>query len=203
MQPARLVRWGGLGAVLGGALWAAWAVMVARKPEGCVGSACDLPGRSVRGYGDLTPVLAAAVLLIAAGGAGLVLRARAARRFGRLSRWGLGIGVAGAAVLAAAVLVQEIAYGGDFPHMPIAVIPAVLALSIGFMLFAVSVLRVVPRWAGALLIVGALALIGVNDQNERILLAVPFGIGWMGVGYALWAGRGERPASAPEVPGRP
>ena len=203
MRPARLVRWGGLGAVLGGALWSAWAVMVARKPEGCVGSACDLPDRSVRGYGDLLSVLAAAVLLIAAGGAGLVLRARAAGRFGRLGRWGLGIGVSGAAVLAAAVLVQEIAYGGDFPHMPIAVIPAVLALSVGFLLFAVSVLRVVPRWAGAGLIVGALALLGVNDQNARILLAVPFGIGWMGIGYALWASRGEDLASAPEVVGRP
>jgi hypothetical protein len=189
--------------MLGGALWAAWAVMVARKPEGCVGSACDLPGRSARGYGDLLPVLAAAVLLIAAGGAGLVLCARAAGRFGRLGRWGLGIGVAGAAILAAAVLVQEIAYGGDFPHMPLAVIPAVLTLSVGFLLFAVSVLRVVPRWASAGLIFGALALIGVNDQNERILLAVPFGMGWMGIGYALWAGRGERPASAPEVAGRP
>ncbi|MDQ3044635.1 MAG: hypothetical protein M3R06_05720 [Chloroflexota bacterium] len=181
--------------MLGGGLWVAWAIMVARKPEGCVGSACDLPGRSTRGYGDLLPVLAAAVLLIVAGCAGLVLCARAAGRFGQLGRWGLDVGVAGAAILAAAVLVQEIAYGGDFQHMPIAVIPAVLALSTGFLLFAVSVLQVVPRWTGALLFVGALALIGVNDQNERILLAVPFGIGWMGVGYALWASRSERPPS--------
>ncbi len=203
MVAARIVRWGGLAAMLGGVLWVAWAILVARKPEGCVGAACDLPGSTVRGYGDLVPLLAAAVLLIAAGVAGLVIRARTAGRFGRLGRWGLVIGAAGAALLATSVVVQELFFDGDFPLMPAFVIPGGLALAVGFLLFAAAVLQVVPRWAGAVLIVGAVTLIGVNDQNARILLAVPFGVGWMGVGYALWAGRGERPASTPEVVGRP
>ena len=172
--------------MLGGALWAAWAVMVARRPEGCVGSACDLPGRSTRGYGDLIPVLAAAALLIAASVVALVIRTRSAGRFGWTGRWGLGLGVAAAVALAAALIIQGVFYDGDFPHMPTVVIPAGLALGSGFLLFAAAVLRVVPRWAGAMLVVRALALIGVNDQTDRILLAVPFGIGWMAVGYALW-----------------
>ncbi len=177
--------------MLGGALWVAWAIMVARKPEGCVGSECDLPGSSTRGYSDLVPVLAVAALLIAAGLAGLVARARAAGRFGRLGRWGLGLGIAGAALMATGLLVQSLFFEGDFPLMPAFVVPGVLALATGFLLFAITVLRVVPRWVGALLIVGSLALIGVNDQNERILLAAPFGVAWMATGYALWAGKGR------------
>ena len=203
MRPARLVRWGGVAAMLGGALWAAWAILVARKPEGCVGSACDLPGRSVRGYGDLIPVLATAVLLLAAGVAGVVVRAQAAGRFGQLGRWGLTVGAAGAALLVTGLVVQGLFYEGDFPHMPAFVVPGVLALAVGFLLFAVAVLRVMPRWAGALLVVGAVALVGVNDQDARILLAVPFGVAWMAVGYALWTGKGQPPAPITDVAAPP
>lgn len=185
-----------MAAMLGGALWVAWAIMVARKPEGCIGSECDLPGSSTRGYSDLVAVLAVAALLIAAGVAGLVARARAAGHFGRLGRWGLGLGIAGAGLMATGLLVQSLFFEGDFPLMPVFVVPGLLALASGFLLFAVAVLRVVPRWVAVLLIVGALALVGVNDQNERILLAAPFGVAWMAVGYALWTGTGERPTSA-------
>ncbi len=203
MRAVRLVRWGGVAAMIGGTLWALWAVLVARLPEGCVEAECNLPGRSVRGYSDLLPLLAAAVLLIAAGVAGVVIRARAAGRFGRLGRWGLVIGAAGAALLATSLVVQGLFFDGDFPLMPAFVIPGGLALAGGFLLFATAVLRVVPRWAGVLLVIGALALLGVNDQNARILLAVPFGGAWMAVGYALWAGRGDLPARPPEFADTP
>lgn len=189
MQDARRYQWSGLGAMLGGSLWVLWAILVAGKPEGCVGAECDLARRSSRDYSDLVPLLAGAVLLIAAGVVGLVVLARAVGRFGRLGRWGVGIGVAGAVTLATALTIQGIIYDGDFPHMPTVVIPAGLAMAIGFLLFAIAVLRVLPRWSGALLIVGALVLLGVNDQNERILLAVPFGIAWVAVGYTLWSGK--------------
>ncbi len=189
--------------MIGGALWVAWAILVARKPEGCVGSECDLPGRSARDYGDLVPVLAVAVLLLVAGVAALVVRARAAGRFGRLGKWGLVIGATGAALLATALIVQSLFFQGDFPLMPAFVIPGGLALAGGFLLLATAVLWVVPRWVGVLLVIGALALLGVNDQNARILLAVPFGGAWMAVGYALWAGRGDVPARTPEFADTP
>ncbi len=192
-MPRHRWRWSGLAAMLGGLLWAAWAVMVAGKPEGCVEAACDLPGRSARGYGDLVPLLGAAVLLIAVGVIGMVMRARSMGQFGRLGRWGLGISVTGGVLLATSTLVQSLFFAGDFPLMPVFVIPGVLALAIGFACFAIAVLRVIPRWAGIPLIVGALALLGVNDQNARILFAVPFGVGWLVVGWVLWADQTKHP----------
>lgn len=47
-----------------------------------------------------------------------------------------------------------------------------------------------------LLVVGSLAMLGFNDQNTQVLLAIPFGIAWMAVGYVLWSGVGE-PARQP------
>jgi hypothetical protein len=44
---------------------------------------------------------------------------------------------------------------------------------------------VLPRWAAWLLMMGALAMIGFNDQNARVLMAAPLGIAWMAAGYAL------------------
>ncbi len=80
--------------------------------------------------------------------------------------------------------------------MPYFVIPGVLALVVGFVLLGIAVLRarVVPRWAAVLLIVGTLAMLGFNDQNALALMAIPFGIAWIAVGYVLWSGRGEQPA---------
>lgn len=42
-----------------------------------------------------------------------------------------------------------------------------------------------------LLVVGSLAMLGFNDQNAQALMAIPFGIAWVAVGYVLWSGRGE------------
>jgi len=53
-----------------------------------------------------------------------------------------------------------------------------------------------PRWAGALLIIGTLAMLGFNDQNAQALLAVPLGIAWLAVGCTLWSGKGEQPLQA-------
>lgn len=187
MHASKRIRWTGLSAMLGGALWVMWAIMVARKPEGCIGSECDLPGKSVRGYGDLVLLLAVAVLAIAVGVTGLVLHIRSVGRFGRLGRWGLSLGVTGTITLAAAVMIQSMLYDGDFPHMPLVVIPAGLTMALGFLLFSLAILRLMPRWVGALLIVGTLALVGVNDQDERILLSIPFGLAWIIIGYTLWS----------------
>ena len=192
MHSAPWVRWSGLSAMLGGVVWGLWAILVAGKPEGCVGSECDLPGTVSRGYSDLIPLLTAAVLLIATGVVGLVVHARAVGRFGRLGQWGLGLGTIGVVILAAALIIQSLFYAGDFPLMPLFVIPGGVAVAAGFVLFAITILRVIPRWAGVLLGVGALALLGVNDQNERILLAVPFGAGWIAVGWVLWSGTTAR-----------
>jgi hypothetical protein len=40
-------------------------------------------------------------------------------------------------------------------------------------------------------------MLGFNDQTALALMAIPFGISWEAVGFALWAGKSEtarRPA---------
>ncbi len=189
MKTSRLMQWGGAAAGVGGLLWIAHAVLVARMPKGCIADACMT--RPMRDSTAAAPVFLAAVLLIGIGVAALVRRSRAAGRFGRLGRIARGCAATGIAVLIAALLVQSIFFRGDFPLMPTFVIPARLALVVGFLLLGITILRsgVLPRWTTALLIIGALAMLGVNDQNEQILLAIPFGLAWMAVEYVLWSGR--------------
>ena len=181
--------------MLGGALWTAGAIITALKPEGCVGAECDLPGRSMREGGAVDAVLSiAGVLLIALGATGVAFRARDAGRLGTAGRVGLFVGIAGAALLLIAGLVQAIFFGGDFPYMPLFVLPGGLALVIGFLLLGIAILQagVLRRWAGVLLVIGALAMLGFNDQDARALLAIPFGLAWVAVGHALRSGEGEQ-----------
>ena len=208
MASAHLVRWGGLAAMLAGACWVAFAVRLASLPEGCVGAECELPGRDIRpGDGLARALFYAAGLCTALAVAGLLARARAAGPVGRLGRVGLTLVGAGALLLLTGLLVQRFAYGGDFPQMPAVVIPTGLALVLGFLLVAVAALRAgaLPRWAGAFLLVGTLALVGFNDQNAQALMAIPFGLAWVAVGYVLW--RGEQPvptdATSTRIPPRP
>ena len=102
------------------------------------------------------------------------------------------IGAGGAAVLVIATLVQAIFFGGDFPFMPHFVVPGLLALVVGFLLAGIAILRsgVLPRWVAVLVIVGALAMLVVNEQTARVLLMIPFGVAWVAVGYVLWSGAG-------------
>src|SRR5215212_8057213 len=57
-------------------------------------------------------------------------------------------------------------------------------------LVGIAALRMeaLPRWAAVLLVIGSLGMLGFNDQNAQVLMAIPFGIGWVAVGYALWSG---------------
>ncbi len=89
-------------------------------------------------------------------------------------------------------LIQALFFGGDFPLMPYFVIPGVLALIVGFVLVGIAILRagVLPRWVAVLIIVGALAMLGANEQTARVLLMIPFGVAWVAVGYVLWSGVG-------------
>ncbi len=203
MTPGHLIRWGGLAAMLGGALWVAFAVRLASLPEGCVGAECELPGRTMRPQDGIAAAvfLAAGVCTVLAV-SGLLLRARAVGSLGRLGRAGLLLLGAGAVLLSAALLIQQFLYGGDFPQMPAFVIPAGLALVVGFLLVAIATLRAgtLPRWASALLVVGTLSLLGFNDQNAQALLAIPFGIAWAAVGYVLWKGDLPGRADATSAP---
>ena len=191
-----LARVSGPAAVLGGLLWIVNVVVHALKPEGCVAAECDVPGRTMREGGPLFDTLfLGAILLMGLGAAALVVRLQRAGRFARLGRLGLVGGSAGVAWLLAGGLVQALFFAGDSPYMPLFIIPGVLAMMVGVLLLGVAVLRagVLPRWVGAFLILGTLAMLATNEQNNRVLLALPFGIAWMAAGYALWSSQGEQP----------
>ncbi len=193
MSSRGVVQWSGPLLMLGGALWAAWAIVHAFQPIGCVGDECSLPGRSTREGSPLGhALLIAAVLALVVGVVGLVSHARALGRFGRIGGVGLVAGGAGIVTLIMASLVQAIFFNNDFWAMPYFVIPAVLALVIGCVLLGVAILRsgVLPRWAAALLIIGTLALLGMNEENTQVLLAIPFGVAWAMIGYVLWSQHG-------------
>ena len=194
MASSRVIPWSGPLLMLGGALWIAWAIVHALQPMGCVADECSLPGRSMRQGSALgSALLIAAVLALAVGVWGLVRRARARGGFGRLGSIGLIASAAGVGTVVIAGLVQAVFYHGDFWAMPYFVIPAALALVVGFVLLGVAIMRsgVLPRWVAALLIIATLAMLGMNEQNTWILLAIPFGISWVVIGYVLRSGRGE------------
>ena len=196
MATSNTVRWSGLAAMLGGALFVVSAVVITSMPRGCIGDECAL--RPMRETGLAGASLMLALLLVVVGAAGLVIRARDAGRFGRLGKTGIILGAVGAALPVIGSLIQGVLFDGDYPLMPYFVIPGVLALVVGFVLLGVAVLqaRVLPRWTTVLLIAGTLAMLGFNDQNALALMAIPFGISWVAVGYALWSGKGGggRPA---------
>ncbi len=185
------VRWCGLAAMLGGALWVIGTLIHASKPRGCVAQECAF--RPMRESGVLDGILMLlSLLLFAAGAVGLVVLARRLGRFGKTGNAGVIIGAIGAALLVMSGLIQAFFFGGDFPLMPYFVVPGVLTLVLGFVLLGIAILRagVLPKWAALLLIVGALAMLGFNEQTALALMALPLGVAWATVGYVLWSGVG-------------
>ena len=183
---SNLIRWCGMAAMLGGMLWIVAAIITASKPQGCIDPECDV--LAMRDTSDVALLLLLALLLSAIGLAGVFIRAR---NNGRLDRWGqigLVLSSVGLALLVLGMVLSAISevfwvlapLGG-------------LALVIGLALVGIAALRmeVLPRWAAVLLVIGSLGMLGFNDQNAQALMAIPFGIGWLAVGYALWSGRAD------------
>jgi hypothetical protein len=191
---SRLLHRGGLAIILAGVLWMAFALALSSQPEGCVGAGCDLPGRTYRTWGPLAPGLfIAAALLLIGGMVALAWYAWNRPGFGMLGRIGLMLSTVGGALIASGTAIQALFFNGDFQLMPFFVIPGWLALIMGFLLLGSALLlaRMVPRWAGVLLLLSALVLLGYNDQDVRVLLAVPLGLSWVVVGACLWITQDE------------
>jgi uncharacterized membrane protein HdeD (DUF308 family) len=155
-------------AALGGLLLIIFAVLVSFKPIGCIGTTCVV--RDMRIYDEYAPLLLASLVFIFFGLAATIAHARALGRFGRLGWWGTILSGVGAVVLAVAILIQELLFDGDFLYMPSMVIPAILLITIGFLLLGLVLLRVLPKWVGTVLIIGGLLLPFSNDQDTRVLL---------------------------------
>ena len=193
LRSISLVRWCGLAAMVGGALWIIGTLIHTSKPRGCVAQECASRPMRESGVLDGTLMLLS-LLLFAAGAVGLVMLARHLGRFGKLGNAGVFIGAIGVALVVISGLIQALFFGGDFPLMPYFVIPGVLALILGSVLLGIAILAagVLPRWAALLLIVGALAMLGFNEQTALALMAIPLGVAWAAVGYVLWSGVGAQ-----------
>lgn len=181
-----MIRASGVAAMLGGGLWMVGTVLHALEPRGCVGAECAT--RPMRDSSALVAVLAVgAVVLIMVGVAGLVRLARDSGRLGRSGRLGVRVGVAWLVALLTVGMVQLVLFGGDFRLMPYFVLPGMSAVVVGFLLVGIAIMRagVLPRWAGVLLVLGSLALVGANEQTELVLLMLPFGLAWAAAGYAM------------------
>jgi hypothetical protein len=176
-------RLSGAAAIGGGILLILFAVMAAAKPRGCIGEE-ECAVRPIRETGDIDAFAFVGFFLILIGLAGLVVRVQAAGRLSLLGKVGVVLIALGAATF---LLVGSGIVTPSDESMPAFVIPAGAAIAIGVILLGITILRsrVLPAWASWLLIIGALAILGQNDQDIRILLGIPFGVAWLGIGYVL------------------
>lgn len=178
MRHARLARAAGACALVAGAAWSVAVVVHASQPVGCVGDECLLrPEREPAPAMDwLVPLAGVGLVAFAA-----VLVALLARR-GELGWTGkAGLLACGAGVVALALLRLAPA---DERFRPL---PALAVVALGLALLAWAVVRstVLPRWSGIALVVGVAFLVGVNEEDTRVLFALPFGVALLAAGAAL------------------
>ncbi len=142
-----------------------------------------------------------AAIMIFAAGIGLVIHIQRRGQLGRLGVAGVCSCVVGGALLVAAGFVPETISGID--AIPFFVLPGLALVVIGTLLVAVVVIRsrVLPRWAGYSLLIGAGMLFLANEQTAAVLFAVPFGIAWILVGAALWRDKNAASAFRSASPG--
>ncbi len=206
----RLTRWGGIAALLGGALTAAL-ILFPVVHIGGLGS--SPPGEYLHVF-----LASLATLLLAGGLVGLHVRQAGAHGYGWLG--GVGFLLAFAATLAVAVLfaaawfVAEASAKGASAAEPAlggmaAVGLAGLAQSVGLVLLGVATLRarVLPLPRGALLLAVVLLealstyvttpaylALGGRNLESPVLKVMPLlgSLCWGLLGYALLSGRGER-----------
>lgn len=171
-----LLRASGIAGIAGGVCLAASALMQAVQPPGCIAAECV--GRTYRSAGPLEALLfLAGVLLITGATLGFLGLVPPGLRGARSAR--TAAAVAGIA-MSMGVVLMGIAYYIGFALVLVGV-AAYAVLGAGL-----ALTRVLPAWSGALLSVSALLLMAANDQNERILFVVPFGMTWMVLGVLLW-----------------
>ena len=201
MESTGVARFAGACAVIGGCAWTAASINHASQPRGCVGDECVAAQMRNATTGTSLLVALAGVMMVASG-AGLLLLIRRRSHLGLTGMLGATACGFGVVVLALATALQVLVYGSDFRWMPAFVVPGVTALAVGLALIGWTVLRsgVVPSWVGVGLLIGAVLLVGANEQTAAVLLAVPFGMAWLATGAALMLRRNEAtPATARSI----
>lgn len=197
------VRWGGLAAMMGGALYTLFMfIHPANDPTGMTTALW-------------TPVHVAwliSVLLILLGLVGLYLEH--ADQMGALGLAAFVVAFCGNALLVAGTFIDAFVLPTLALGLPealenppvslmIALLLTYLLFALGYVLFGIVIMRwgVLSRWAGLLLAVGApLFLVGVATvQPIAIVGAVLFGAGWMWLGFTMLSGKEALVARAASV----
>jgi hypothetical protein len=182
-MPSSLNRWGGLAAMLAGALFvveALWSPFT----ESHVGY--HLPNFLLNAF-------------LAMGVVGLYLYQSA--HLGWLGRVGFYLTVTGATVAALgglSVVLVEGVFGGTIPEALDGITHTlVLLVILGSLLFGIAIFRANVLPQGAALLVGlaslvtvALVLIGFDSPWLFLVPEALLGVGWAWLGYALWSQRG-------------
>jgi hypothetical protein len=148
--------------------------------QGCVDT-------TMRGSTPVDQMLfALAGLMLACTGLGCLRLTMERQGLGRLGVVAAATGGVGLLLLAAAGVVSTF-IDDDWDGMPGLVVPGILLLAAGLVLVAAVVIRarLVPVALSSMLLATALLLPVANKQTSRILLAVPFGLCWLGLGVVL------------------
>ncbi len=192
MASSRLIRWGGLAAVLGGALWALWYV-----------GASLVGDEGYQAYNQVMPV----VLVLLAVGL-LAFHTAQEGSQGPVGTAGLVVALLGLAVMIGGNVAEfwalsEEAYGPgtlrDSAWMLFGL--GMVAFYVGTVLFGIGTLRAraLPRLGALLLLVwlplgfvvsALLQLVGVSEGLASSGMTGLLGAGWVVLGYALWSQRG-------------
>lgn len=169
----------GLGSIVGGLALGVWVGLVLVNPTG--------------GYvGYLDPIWVVWNLGIGFGAVGLY-----GRLAGRSSRWrtvGVGVAILGAMLSIVGAVLGGFALlftGGVVDRLQelnfLLALFGTLGLLVGSAILGVVSFRtgVVPRWMAGLLVLGCVVFLGINDTDVRVLLALPYALAWVAIGYRL------------------
>jgi len=179
---SQLSRLSGLVAVLGGGAWIIGGSLLAVRPA----AIWPITQRPVD---DVLPWLGLGLLFILIGFGRLY--SLHARHFPVWLKWGFLLTAIGSAPYVVGALAFLVGFTGSWVF--IFTVPFfALVFGLSGLLIGVATFRAhsMPRWMAVLLIVSALALLGFNTQDMRAWLALPFGVGWLILGLALWSGKG-------------
>jgi len=195
MSSGALARVAGPAAVLGGLLWTALVPAITLTYPGRSGWE-DTQTLLWLAWEDYNRLLPPVLLLILVGLAGL--RGRYAGRCGRLGRAGFAVALVGLALMLAGNVVEFWIAGGIREQMTALDLAGWIGYSLGYLLLTVGLVlvggawlrvRAFARWNALPLAMGALVLplfVTVTSGNAAgAVLAVPFGLGWVALGYAL------------------
>ena len=199
MSSSRLVRLAGPAAITGGVLW------IMLRP--LVATTWNNPTFGFT-YEDYNRLMVAPLALLLSGALGL--HARYAGHTSGWARRGLLAMVLGVPLMLLGVVVEFYLAGGvntgDWTGSVVGWLVFLLgyaATTAGLVLFGVAARRgaLLGRWSGLPLAMGVVGLLWPFLAEVgivvNVLIQVLFGLGWVGLGYALWSGLGVGPATTP------